>query len=45
MTATLTQILGVLVSALAIGAWSIPAGVLVVGLALILFGVAAEKGR
>jgi hypothetical protein len=43
MIASLLQAIGILTVAVGVGIWSTPAGVVVVGLGLLAFGLAAER--
>jgi len=43
MIPSLLQAIGILTVAVGVGFWSLPAGVVVVGLGLLAFGLAAER--
>jgi hypothetical protein len=43
MIPSLLQAIGILTVAVGVGIWSLPAGVVVVGLGLLAFGLAAER--
>jgi len=45
MLATILQIAGISVVSLGVGLWFVPAGLVVAGTGLVLFGIALERGK
>jgi len=45
MLATILQIAGISVISLGVGLWFPPAGVIIAGAGLVLFGIALERGK
>lgn len=45
MLATILQIAGISLVSLGVGLWFFPAGVIVAGAGLVLFGIALERGK
>ena len=43
MIPSITQAVGILTVAFGVGMWSVPAGIVVVGMGLLAFGLAAER--
>lgn len=45
MVATILQVAGITLVSVGVGLWFLPAGVVVAGLGLVLFGIAIERGK
>lgn len=45
MLATILQVAGITLVSVGVGLWFLPAGVVVAGLGLVLFGIAIERGK